>query len=89
MNKETYVSAITVYSTDQLRIVRIPAESCIDIRINDLRVTVFYPEDNQVPEVLIQSEPEASHHERQQQLKAAIGIPFRKPASKSHAGQES
>lgn len=88
MNKDTHVSAITVYSTDQVRVVRIPSESCIDIRINDLRVTVFYPEDIQVPEVLIQSEPEASHHERQQQLRAAIGIPFRKPAAKSHAGPE-
>lgn len=88
MNKDTHVSAITVYSTDQVRVVRIPSESCIDIRINDLRVTVFYPEENQVPEVLIQSEPEASHHERQQQLRAAVGIPFRKPSSKSQHAQE-
>ena len=88
MSKETNVSAITIHSTDQVRIVRIPSESCIDIRINDLRVTVFYPEDDQVPEVLLQTEAEASHHERQQQLKAAIGIPFRKPASRSHDGRE-
>ena len=88
MNKETQVKAITVYSTDQVRVVRIPSEGCIDIRINDLRVTVFYPEDNQLPEVLLQTEAEASHHERQQQLRAAVEIPFRKPAPKSHASHE-
>ena len=88
MSKETNVSAITIHSTDQVRIVRIPSESCIDIRINDLRVTVFYPEDDRVPEVLLQTEAEASHHERQQQLRAAVEIPFRKPAPKSHASHE-
>ena len=77
MASETQVSSIIMRSDQPIRLVRIPSESCIDIRINDVRITVFYPDDQKVPEVLLQNEREAAEYERARQFRAAFEIPFR------------
>ena len=64
MRNETHVSAITVHTVNPIRVVSLPNMLCVDIRIDDLRVTVFHPTDDKTPEVLVQTETQATDWER-------------------------
>lgn len=88
MSKETYVQAITINSPDPVRVVEIPEFACLDIRIGNLRIAVFHPDDERVPEVIIQDEKTANHYERHHMLMAQVGIPNRKKEKERNNDQK-
>ena len=75
---DSIISAITIYSDEPVRVVQIPKHDCIDIRIRDLRITVFHSDNNRMPELVMQSEKEAQEYERRRAIAQAVAIPVRK-----------